>query len=235
MSQDVSSAITTESVLYYTVTYRENFEGFDIIALLMWKGAEQQFKNNKLILRSIDLSSNQLIGDIPEEIQNLIELVSLNLSSNHLTGKITSEIGRLTSLEFLDLSRNHLFGSIPSSLARIDRLSMLNLSDNNLSGRIPIGTQLQSFDASSYEGNVGLCGKPLDRKCPGDEEAAHEKPETIEESGSEDKKSIYLSAALGFITGFWALWGSLFLMRTWRHKYVLFLNNIVDRIMRLWR
>lgn len=93
MSQDVSSAITTDSVLYYTVTYRENFEGFDILALLMWKGAEQQFKDNKLILRSIDLSSNQLIGDILEEIQNLIELVSLNLSSNRLTGKITSEMG----------------------------------------------------------------------------------------------------------------------------------------------
>ncbi|KAI5388385.1 hypothetical protein KIW84_074180 [Lathyrus oleraceus] len=99
MSQDVSSAITTESVLYYTVTYRENFEGFDIIALLMWKGAEQQFKNNKLILRSIDLSSNQLIGDIPEEIQNLIELnedrvatVQFNKSGNllacHVAGKM---------------------------------------------------------------------------------------------------------------------------------------------------
>ncbi|CAI8586562.1 unnamed protein product [Vicia faba] len=205
MSQDVLSAISTESVLYYTVTYRENFEGFDIIALLMWKGTEQQFKNNKLILRSIDLSSNQLIGEIPKEIENLIELVSLNLSSNHLTGKITSEIGRLTSLEFLDLSRNHLFGPIPSSLAQIDRLSLLNLSNNNLSGRIPIGTQLQSFVASSYEGNADLCGKPLDKKCPGDEEAAHEKPETIEESSPEDKKSIYLSVGLGFITGFWAL------------------------------
>ncbi|XP_050888458.1 calcium/calmodulin-regulated receptor-like kinase 1 [Lathyrus oleraceus] len=45
--------ITTESVLYYTVTYRENFEGFDIIALLIRKGAEQQFKNNKLMLRSL--------------------------------------------------------------------------------------------------------------------------------------------------------------------------------------
>ncbi|CAI8611176.1 unnamed protein product [Vicia faba] len=235
MSQDVLSAISTESVLYYTVTYRENFEGFDIIALLMWKGTEQQFKNYKLILRSIDLSSNQLIGEIPKEIENLIELVSLNLSSNHLTGKITSEIGRLTSLEFLDLSRNHLFGPIPSSLAQIDRLSLLNLSNNNLSGRIPIGTQLQSFVASSYEGNADLCGKPLDKKCPGDEEAAHEKPETVEESSPEDKKSIYLSVGLGFITGFWALWGSLFLIRTWRHKYVLFLNNIVDRITSLWR
>jgi Leucine-rich repeat (LRR) protein len=145
-----------------------------------------------------------------------------------LTGEITSKIGRLTSLEFLDLSKNHLSGPIPPSLVQIDRLTMLNLSKNNLSGRIPIGTQLQSFDASSYEGNTDLCGKPLDIKCPGDEEVAHQKPETPEEGSSTDKKSIYLSVALGFITGFWGLWGSLLLIRTWRHKYVLFLNNIID-------
>jgi len=91
---------------------------------MMWKGAEQQFKNNKLILRSIDLSSNQLIGNIPEDIRNLIELVSLNLSNNNLNGEITSKIGRLTSLEFLDLSRNRFSGLIPpSDLAQIDCLS----------------------------------------------------------------------------------------------------------------
>ncbi|CAJ2653689.1 unnamed protein product [Trifolium pratense] len=204
------------------------YNGYDLVALLMWKGSERQFKNNKLILRSIDLSSNQLIGDLPEEIGNLIELVSLNLSSNNFTGEITSKIGRLTSLEFLDLSRNLFSGPIPPSLVQIDRLSMLNLSENNLSGRIPIGTQLQSFDASSYEGNNDLCGKPLDKICPGDEEGAHQKPETHKESSHEDKKPLYLSVALGFITGFWGLWGSLFLIRHWRHKYVLFLDNIID-------
>ncbi|KAJ1383715.1 Leucine-rich repeat [Sesbania bispinosa] len=213
---------------------RENFEmhqqfySNDSKGFLNHKcGAKQLFKNNELILRSIDLSSNQLMGDIPEEIGNLVELVSLNLSSNNLSGEITSKIGRLTSLEFLDLSRNHLFGSIPSSLTQIDRLSMLNLSNNNLSGRIPIGTQLQSFDASSYEGNADLCGKPLDKKCPGDEIAPQE-PKTHDGSSQEDKNSIYLSVSLGFITGFWGLLGSVLLNRTWRHAYILFLNNIID-------
>jgi hypothetical protein len=154
--------------------------------------------------------------------------VSLNLSNNYLSGEITSNIGRLTSLEFLDLSRNHFSGLIPNSLAQIDRLSMLNLSNNNLSGRIPIGTQLQSFNGTFYEGNTDLCGKPLDKKCPGDEEVAHQKPETQEENSQEDKKPLYFSVTLGFITGFWGLWGSLFLIRHWRHKYVLFLDNIID-------
>ncbi|KAK2431216.1 receptor protein EIX2 [Trifolium repens] len=135
------------------------YTGYYLVALLHWKGANRLFKNNKFILRSIDLSSNQLTGDIPEEIGNLIGLVSLNLSRNNLSGEITSKIGRLISLDSLDLSRNNFFGPIPSSLAQIDRLSMLNLSDNNLSGKIPIGTQLQSFEASSYGGNVDLCAK----------------------------------------------------------------------------
>jgi len=203
---------------------------YDLIPLLMWKGAERLFKNNKLILRSIDLSGNQFTGDIPEEIGNLIELVSLNLSSNILTGEIASETGRLTSLEFLDLSRNHLSGLIPPSLAQIDHLSMLNLSDNNLSGKIATGTQLQSFDALSYEGNADLCGKPLDKKCPGDEEVAHQKPETHEGNSQEDREPIYFSVALGFITGFFGLEGSFLLIRNWRHAYVLFLNNIIDTV-----
>jgi hypothetical protein len=204
------------------------YTGYDLVAFLNWKGMDRLFKNNKFILRSIDLSSNQLTGDIPEEIGNLLALVSLNLSSNNLTGEITSKIGRLTSLDYLDLSRNHFFGPIPPSLAQIDRLSMLNLSDNNLSGRIPIGTQLQSFNASSYEGNTDLCGKPLDKQCPGDEEVAHQKPETHGKSSEEDKKQLYFSVTLGFITGFWGFWGSLFLIRNWRHTYMLFLNTIID-------
>jgi hypothetical protein len=232
MSQNVSLDRTGNYIFSYPTqgAFSRGYEGYDLVALLTWKGSERLFKNNKLILRSIDFSSNQLTGNFPKEIGNLIELVSLNLSSNYLSGEITSKIGRLTSLEFLDLSGNHFSGLIPPSLAQIDRLSMLNLSDNNLSGRIPIGTQLQSFDASSYAGNADLCGKPLDKKCPGDEEVAHQKPETQEENSQEDKKSLYLSVALGFITGFWGLWGSLFLSQNWRHKYVLFLNNIIDTV-----
>jgi Leucine-rich repeat (LRR) protein len=236
MSHNVLPTSTGESHSLYTsgLGHGYGYSGsFDLIALLMWKGEERLFKNNQLILRSIDLSSNQLIGEIPEEIGNLIGLVSLNLSRNNLTGEITSKIGRLISLDSLDLSRNHFFGPIPSSLAQIDRLSTLNLSDNNLSGRIPIGTQLQSFEASSYGGNADLCGKPLDKKCPGDEEVAHQEPETQEESSQEDKKPLYLSMAFGFITGFWGLFGSLFLSRHWRHKYVLLLNNIIDT-MHVW-
>ncbi|WVZ13937.1 hypothetical protein V8G54_011503 [Vigna mungo] len=147
-------------------TYAGGNYSYDLNAILMWKGSEQMFTDMGLsLLNSIDLSNNQLSGEIPKEIEGLFGLVSLNLSRNQLTGKIPSNVGELSSLEFLDLSQNQLVGSIPSSLAQIDRLTMLDLSHNYLSGKIPTGTQLQSFDPSKYEDNVDLCGPPLKKLC----------------------------------------------------------------------
>ncbi|AES62399.1 leucine-rich receptor-like kinase family protein [Medicago truncatula] len=121
-------------------------------------------------LQVLDLSLNNISGRIPtcvdQDFKNADKfLKTIDLSSNHLT-------------EFLDLSRNHLSGKIPSSLAHIDRLTMLNFSNNELYGEIPIGTQLQTFNASSFEGNSNLCGEPLDRKCPEEEPEKPQLPTT---------------------------------------------------------
>ncbi|KAF7844482.1 receptor-like protein EIX2 [Senna tora] len=203
---------------------------FDLNAFLMWKGVEQIFKNTRLLLKGIDLSNNQLVGEIPAELGTLIELVSLNLSRNNLTGEIPLQIGQLRLVEFLNLSRNHFFGPIPSSLAQIDRQMMLDLSHNNLSGKIPIGTQLQSFDASSYEENLNLCGKPLEKKCPEEEESHKHQAIFEEEKDSLFSKGFYWSMALGFITGFWGVFGTILFNRSWRHAYFRFLSNVANTI-----
>ncbi|PVH48453.1 hypothetical protein PAHAL_4G332800 [Panicum hallii] len=49
----------------------------------------------------IDLSRNQLTGNIPKEIGALSSLKALNLSGNHIDGSIPEEIGNLGSLEDL--------------------------------------------------------------------------------------------------------------------------------------
>ncbi|WVZ14248.1 hypothetical protein V8G54_011814, partial [Vigna mungo] len=129
-----------------------------------------------------------------------------------------SNIGKLTSLEFLDLSRNQLVGSIPSSLAQIDRLTTLDLSHNYLSGKIPIGTQLQSFDASKYEDNDGLCGPPLKKLCI---DGVPRKEPIVKLQENNDNlifnREYYISMAIGFIISFWGVFGSIVVIRSWRH------------------
>ncbi|KAJ9679641.1 hypothetical protein PVL29_021539 [Vitis rotundifolia] len=200
--------------------------------LVQWKGKEQEYKKTLRFIKSIDFSSNKLIGEIPIEVTDLVELVSLNLSRNNLIGPIPATIGQLKLLDFLDLSQNHLNGRIPDNISQIADLSVLDLSNNNLSGKIPLGTQLQSFNASTYEGNPGLCGPPLLKKCPEDELGKASfigfgsKPEDVQD----DANNIWFcgSIVLGFIIGFWGVCGTLLFNSSWRYAYFQFLSKIKD-------
>ncbi|XP_054792648.1 receptor-like protein 33 isoform X1 [Prosopis cineraria] len=143
-----------------------NYQNREIITM---KGQEMNLIKILTIFTSIDFSSNRIEGSIPEEMMNFTALHGLNLSNNNLSGLIPSSIGKLKDLESLDLSNNSFTGKIPSQLASLSFLSFMNLSCNHLAGKIPIGTQLQSFDASSFVDNKGLCGPPLVSKCSRDE------------------------------------------------------------------
>ncbi|GMN68265.1 hypothetical protein TIFTF001_037325 [Ficus carica] len=191
-----------------------------------------KFSNTLGLVKSIDLSSNKLMGEIPTEITQLIQLVSLNLSRNNFSGRIPSEIGKLTLLDALDLSNNQLFGEIPSSLTEVDRLNVLNLSNNHLSEKIPTGTQLQSFEASSYTGNPELCGAPLLKRCPSDEPTVSTAPAAQDEE-DQDKfvtPGFYVTLGLGFVVGFWGVCGTLIFSKTWRYSYFNFLDDVYDWI-----
>ncbi|RHN50967.1 putative non-specific serine/threonine protein kinase [Medicago truncatula] len=196
------------------------------------KSMERGFKHPEMRLKSIDLSSNNLTGEIPQKIGYLVGLVSLNLSRNNLSGEIPSEIGNLVSLDFLDLSRNHFFGKIPSTLSRIDRLEVLDLSNNSLSGRIPFGRQLQTLDPSSFEGNLDLCGEPLEKKCL--EDVTPVNPRGSEIHGEDDNsvfhEGYYMFLGTSYFTGFWGLLGQILLWRPWRIAYIRFLNKLIDYI-----
>ncbi|CAI9774194.1 unnamed protein product [Fraxinus pennsylvanica] len=186
----------------YIDTYADN-------VLVHWKGRESEYR--KLgILKGIDLSSNKLVGTIPHHFSDMRGLVFLNLSRNHLTGNIISSIGQMEMLEWLDLSRNELCGKIPNSLAELHFLSVLDLSYNNLTGMIPLGTQLQSFDPSTYAGNSQLCGLPL-AKCPSDHGHGR-KGNNIEEEEDDEfiSRDFYICMVFGFITRFWAVLVTLF-------------------------
>ena len=129
------------------------------------KGLDVKLVKILKIFNSIDLSSNQFVGNIPETIGNLKMLYLLNLSNNAFTGSIPSSFGNLEQLEALDLSANKINGIIPRELGSLTFLSFLNLSYNQLTGRIPDATQFSTFEEKAFEGNKGLCGAPLKIPC----------------------------------------------------------------------
>lgn len=79
---------------------------------LVTKGQVLDYRENAIFVMSIDLSSNRLTGQIPEDIGSLLGLINMNLSSNLLTGHIPNKIGNMQSLESLDLSNNLLVKSL---------------------------------------------------------------------------------------------------------------------------
>ncbi|KAK8300594.1 hypothetical protein V6Z11_D05G397800 [Gossypium hirsutum] len=171
-------------------------------ALLTWKGTKQSYPQLGLLL-AIDLSCNNLTGEIPEELSSLQELVVLNLSRNHFNGKILQKIGHIRQLEVLDLSRNKFSGSIPTSLSELTFLSNLNFSYR------------LSFDPSSFSHNRGLCGPPISPNCSMVEPPPGKAAVGSEEDSDEFMKWFYTGTGLGFA-------------RSLRHSYYRYMDNAKD-------
>ncbi|KAI3835771.1 hypothetical protein MKW92_025119 [Papaver armeniacum] len=211
----------------------------DVEYELTMKGATALFKQKYLYSSGIDLSSNALDGNIPEEISLLIGLQMLNLSHNLFSSRIPEHIGNMSRLESLDLSSNRLFGHIPQSLASIDSLQYLILSNNNLSGRIPRGTHFDtlSLDGSAFAGNDLLCGFPTENDCEGDHKISTGSTNTsseVDEDDQEDGKEkflLYAIGAMGCAVGFWGLFFVLLLKKQkWWFPYWRTINSVAVKI-----
>ncbi|CAL5058917.1 unnamed protein product [Urochloa decumbens] len=90
-------------------------------------------------LRSLNLSSNKLNGDVPVSMASSLE--ELVLSGNQLNGTIPLGVFKYGNLTLLDLSQNHLIGTVPDKFMSFAQLETLLLSGNRLSGRIPESLQ----------------------------------------------------------------------------------------------
>ncbi|XP_011044617.1 PREDICTED: receptor-like protein 12 [Populus euphratica] len=169
---------------------------------LAWKGSKTVFPKIQIALTTLDLSCNKFTGKIPESLGKLKSLKQLNLSHNSLIGGIQPSLGNLTNLESLDLSSNLLAGRIPQELVALTFLQVLNLSYNQLEGPIPLGKQFNTFEKGSFEGNVGLCGFPLQVKCNKDE-GQQPPPSNFEKEDSMFEEGFgWQAVAMGYGCGF---------------------------------
>ncbi|XP_044979944.1 LRR receptor-like serine/threonine-protein kinase EFR [Hordeum vulgare subsp. vulgare] len=129
----------------------------------------------------LDLSSNYLSGEMPDEVGSLLHLKKINMSNNRLTGNIPSTLGQCVDLEYLgmqnnlfagripqtfanlvsikhmDISGNNLSGKVPEFLKSLKSLQDLNLSFNHFDGAVPTGGVFDIIGAVSIEGNDHLC------------------------------------------------------------------------------
>lgn len=128
------------------------------------KGEFPQGISNCSSLTGLDLSRNNIRGNIPNNISKLLTYVTtLDLSFNQLSGEIPVDLANCTFLNTLKLDNNQLTGTIPPQIGQLSRLKAFSVTNNQLSGPVP-QFQNDSITAESYANNAGLCGKPL-RRC----------------------------------------------------------------------
>ena len=89
------------------------------------------------VLRYLDLSCNELSGDIPTIFNQLTELSVINLHNNCLNGSLPSDLFNWTAASYMYLSGNRLTGSLPVVALNMVNLHVFDVSFNSLSGTIP--------------------------------------------------------------------------------------------------
>ncbi|KAL7169597.1 hypothetical protein ACSBR2_034602 [Camellia fascicularis] len=133
-------------------------------------------------------------------------------------------------------NKHGLSGSIPVQLASLTFLAFLNLSYNQLVGMIPKGSQIQTFSDTSFQGNKGLCGYPLNINCNN----ASPVPSLVSRSDRVPvefplslEPEIFVSAAVGFVVGLGVFIGLLVCCKRWNEWYFKHVEQVLERIFHL--
>ncbi|KAJ4903454.1 receptor like protein 24 [Raphanus sativus] len=166
---------------------------------LQYKGLTMEQERVRTSYAAIDFSGNRIEGQIPESIGLLKALIALNFSNNAFSCHIPLSLANLKKLESLDLSSNNLSGTIPGGLGTLSFLAYINVSHNQLKGEIPQGTQITGQAKSSFEGNTGLCGLPLQDTCFGTN--VRPKQQAKQEYQEEEQVLNWKGVAIGYGPG----------------------------------
>ncbi|KEH16824.1 leucine-rich receptor-like kinase family protein, putative [Medicago truncatula] len=117
----------------------------------------------------LDLSSNMLVGPLPDCWEKFQSLRVLNLAENNFSGKVPKSLGALGQIESLHLNNNNFSGEIPS-LILCQKLKLIDVGDNNLQGSLPmwLGHHLHQLivlrlRANKFQGSIptSMCNLSL--------------------------------------------------------------------------
>ncbi|XP_010429388.1 PREDICTED: probable LRR receptor-like serine/threonine-protein kinase At2g24230 [Camelina sativa] len=121
-----------------TNLFKETLEVADLSKNRFQDHISSQVDSNWFGLIYLDLSENELSGDIFKNLTRLKKLKHLNLAWNRFNRGIFPRIKMLSGLEYLNLSNTNLSGHIPREISELNDLSTLDVSGNHLSGNIPL-------------------------------------------------------------------------------------------------
>ncbi|KAF6160190.1 hypothetical protein GIB67_016626 [Kingdonia uniflora] len=158
-------------------------------------------------------------------IGDLKELRSLNLSSNLLIGPFPESFQYLESIESLIPP----WENIPPQIVRLGHLATFSVAFNNLSGSLPeLKSQFGTFTESSYIGNPGLCGKPLKRSCSDDSQPQQNDNDADESKIIDSNVLFYIFLTISYAVGFWVVIGPLLFVKRWKEKYFGIMDVYID-------
>ena len=118
--------------------YQNNLTSLDFSSWRLEGTFPHWLFNNNTKLTELLVRNCSFTGDILLPLHPLTNMRRIDVSNNNITGQIPSNISSiLPNLQFLNLSINHIQGSIPVGFGQMSLLDTLDLSDNYLSGEIP--------------------------------------------------------------------------------------------------
>ncbi|XP_026444568.1 receptor-like protein EIX2 [Papaver somniferum] len=123
-------------IVPYSIGYCTNLIILDISNNNLTGNVPNELQHTNLIY--LALSDNNLNGPFPMLIRSLLYLRVLNLRNNKFEGNIPVGLGSLERLAILSLRSNRFNGSIPNDIIHLQELRILDLSLNDFSGPIPL-------------------------------------------------------------------------------------------------
>lgn len=127
-------------------------------SVCLWYGVEcsDTDESDKLgLIKSLDLSSNGLVGVLPNEIGLLgSEMVSLDVSDNAIEGTIPWTLHMMKNLANLYLGPNEFSSSLPSTITELTELTHFYANDCSLSGTIPDLSKLTKLEGLGIHENM---------------------------------------------------------------------------------